>query len=253
MQLPSFKNPVFKSLTLICGITVLILLVLHLTVSLSLFWLLIPLGVWLTITSYGVFSIQSGVFISAQNTIQPIDNQVAITFDDGPHPNTAKILDILKQYNAKATFFIVGENAEKYPELVKRIANEGHTIGNHTYSHKHTFPIFGLNEIIEDISKTSIIIKKLTGKQPQFFRPPFGVTNPRIAKAVNKLNLKTIGWNIRSLDTKIKNPERVVSRVNKRIKPGSVILLHDYTDSYSKILEQILSYMSSNNYTFKTF
>lgn len=252
MQSPLFRKPVHKPISIVLVILALLVLGLAVIGLTSFLWVFPVLLIWLLFTSYGVFSIQSGVFISSINKINTNKPEIAITFDDGPHANTPAILDLLKAYNAKATFFVIGENAQNNPEILQRIAHEGHQIGNHTYTHSKLFPALKVSEMIEDIAKASIVIKKIIGKQPDTFRPPFGITNPSVTKAVKGLHLSVIGWSVRSLDTKIKNPEKVIRRIIKKTKPGSIILLHDYTSHSPEILEQILIHYSKMNYEFLT-
>ena len=173
-------------------------------------------------------------------------NQIAITFDDGPHPYSNKILDTLKKYNVKATFFLIGKQIEQHPEIAKRMKDEGHVIANHSYSHKNTFPVFPVNSMVNEIEQTNVLLHKITGVHNPYFRPPFGVTNPTIAKAVRRTGMKVIGWNLRSYDTVTKNSGKVVNRVVSRLKPGAIILLHDNREHTSQILEAILLYAQQN-------
>ncbi|MCD4793433.1 MAG: polysaccharide deacetylase family protein [Bacteroidales bacterium] len=166
-------------------------------------------------------------------------SKIHLTFDDGPDPNTTpKILKVLKKYNKKATFFCIGEKIEKHPEILKQIAEQGHEIGNHSYSHSYYFDFFRTSKVIKELDKTNKLIKKISGKDCIIFRPPFGVTNPNIAKAVKKLNLETIGWSIRSLDT-VKDKKTVLKRLEKA-KPGNIVLFHDTKTNTVEILEEFL-------------
>ncbi|MFO8067817.1 MAG: polysaccharide deacetylase family protein [Bacteroidales bacterium] len=169
-------------------------------------------------------------------------NKVAITFDDGPDPDkTLKILNVLDNYNVKATFFIIGKKAEENPGLVKLIAKSGHLIGNHSYSHSNVFPLKSTKRIRNEILRTQEIIKENTGKENIYFRPPFGITNPLIASAVKSLNLTTIGWSIRSFDTMNKEPQKIINRIKKRLRGGDIILLHDInsTELLKNLLEEL--------------
>lgn len=166
---------------------------------------------------------------------------IALTFDDGPDPiHTPRILDILKENNIKATFFLIGSKVETYPELVKRIYNEGHTIGNHTYSHSVSYTLWSSNRIYEDIRKTNDIIYKIIGKSPIYFRPPFGVTNPLIRRAVNN-RFECIGWSIRSYDTLEFIKRRSISeRIVRNIKNGDIVLLHDNREGSESLLKSVI-------------
>ncbi len=204
---------------------------------------------FLAITSWGAFDIRLNYFsnnICESNTKK--DKEIALTFDDGPHEKTIEILDVLLKYNAKATFFCIGKQIEKHPEILKRIIAEGHNVGNHSYSHSNWNGFFSTKKIASEIEQTEKLIAQFTHKKTRLYRPPFGVTNPNIAKAVLKTNQKVIGWNIRSLDTVIKNEDLILERIKKRIQPGSIVLLHDTSAKTVSVLEQLLLFLQTEGY-----
>ncbi|NPA68249.1 MAG: polysaccharide deacetylase family protein [Chlorobi bacterium] len=206
--------------------------------SFSQLWYLIPLFIWLTILFIGSKNICSQ-FYTEVKCMSDDKSKILLTFDDGPHPEiTPQILKVLKKHNQKAIFFCIGKNIEKYPEIAKQIIAEGHTIGNHSFSHSYFFDFFSTKKIIKELEKTNIIIEKLTGENCDIFRPPYGVTNPNIAKAVKILNLRVAGWNIRSLDT-VKNKKQVLKRL-KKAKPGDIVLFHDTKKDTPEILNDFL-------------
>jgi peptidoglycan/xylan/chitin deacetylase (PgdA/CDA1 family) len=167
---------------------------------------------------------------------------VVLTFDDGVDEiQTPKVLDVLKKYDAKAIFFIIGEKAEKHPHLVQRIVAEGHKIGIHSYTHKPIFPILAYDNMHKEVWDTKEILEKITGEIVDLFRPPFGVTNPNVGKVVEELNLKTIGWNIRSLDTNMSQDRlQVAERVSQKLTGRDIILLHDDRQGSEILLEALL-------------
>jgi peptidoglycan/xylan/chitin deacetylase (PgdA/CDA1 family) len=177
------------------------------------------------------------------------EKKIAITFDDGPNEMTIPVLNVLKKYNAKATFFCIGKNIETHSDILKKTINDGHTIGNHSYSHSATFDFYNKEKVIAEIEKTDDLIASVLGKKTTLFRPPYGVTNPSIRKALSVTKHKTIGWNIRSLDGIIKNEKFVLERIIKRIKPGGIVLLHDTSIETVDVLEQLLSFLEKNNYS----
>ncbi|PJJ07525.1 peptidoglycan/xylan/chitin deacetylase (PgdA/CDA1 family) [Flavobacterium sp. 1] len=177
------------------------------------------------------------------------DKKIAITFDDGPNEMTIAVLEVLKKYNAKAAFFCIGKNIETHPDILKKTINHGHTIGNHSYSHAPFFDFYNKNQVIAEIEKTDALIESVLGKKTTLFRPPYGVTNPSIRKALSVTKHKTIGWNIRSLDGVIKNEKFLLDRIIKRIKPGGIVLLHDTSVETVNVLEQLLSFLEKNNYS----
>ena len=189
---------------------------------------------------YASYYIGSGVYVKA--ICKPDAPGVVLTFDDGVDEiQTPKVLDVLKKYDAKAIFFIIGEKAEKHPHLVQRIVAEGHKIGIHSYTHKPIFPILAYDNMHKEVWDTKEILEKITGETVDLFRPPFGVTNPNVGKVVEELNLKTIGWNIRSLDTYMSQDRlQVAERVCKMLTGLDIILLHDDRQGSEILLEALL-------------
>ncbi len=179
----------------------------------------------------------------------PRKKKIAITFDDGPHPvYTLKLLDGLAQRNVKATFFIIGESAERYPEVIKRIYDEGHLIGNHTYSHVQLTCISS-TRAIEEIRKTNDIVASITGETVRYIRPPFGLYNKTLAASSN---LIPILWTVDPRDWSVLNTNSVVSHVVKKVKENDVILLHDIFDTSVDAALQIIDILLEQGYTFVT-
>ena len=203
---------------------------------------------WLTLTIIGSFHIRWNYFLKAYHKNDLVDkNVVALTFDDGPNKDyTPKVLTLLKKHNAKATFFVIGENVYDRPDILNNVIKDGHLIGNHSYYHKNSFGFLSTNKVIEELKSTNKIIEEKTNLKVKFFRPPFGVTNPNIAKAVGKLNLYTFGWSIRSLDTIAKDPEKVFQKIISKIKKGDVLLMHDTSELSIEVLEKVLKYLDQN-------
>ncbi len=174
---------------------------------------------------------------------------IALTFDDGPHYKyTSLLLDGLKERNVKATFFVLGCNAEKNYSLLKRMADEGHLIGNHTYSHKNLYRLKE-TKIKEEIDKTNQIIEAITGKMPKYFRPSYGNYNGKILKLAN---MEAILWNVDSLDWKIKNSKRITYRVINKVNDGSIILMHDIYKSSVNAALLIIDKLQQEGYEFVT-
>ncbi len=174
--------------------------------------------------------------------------KIALTFDDGPTEFTPAILDLLERYKAKATFFCIGANIEKRPQLLKEIAEKGHEIGNHTFYHGTFFDFKNSKEVLEELKKTDTLLEQVLGTKPRFFRPPYGVTNPSIKKALQVSKHMVIGWNIRSLDTILKDETKIVNRIIKQIQPGSIILLHDTSEKTVRVVAQLLLFLQQEEY-----
>jgi peptidoglycan/xylan/chitin deacetylase (PgdA/CDA1 family) len=213
-------------------------------------WYFVLAGVfWFVVAVIGSAFIGSNYHVKTYcSNPSETDKNIAITFDDGPHPMTLQVLDVLKKHNAKATFFCIGKNIERHPEILQRIIDEGHIVGNHSYSHSHFFDFYRKNGVIQELEKTDAIIEKISGRQPHFFRPPYGVTNPSIRRALEVTKHKVIGWNIRSLDGAIKNESVIFNRIAKRISPGGIVLLHDTSIQTVNVLERLLVTLREKNY-----
>ncbi|MBQ4821345.1 polysaccharide deacetylase family protein [Aquimarina sp. MMG016] len=214
-------------------------------------WSMLLVGLaWFLITAYGVTNIRSGFFLKSYSYNPNVQfNTVAITFDDGPDENTLKVLEVLDKYEVKATFFCIGKQIETFPEIAKQIVEKGHIIGNHTYTHAQLIDIYGTKKFTKEITDTDKVLRDVIGKTSLLFRPPYGVTNPNIAKAVKVTGHKVIGWNKRSFDTTIPSEKAILKRVTKGLKKGDVILLHDTKNITISVLEQLLLFLQKNNFT----
>lgn len=192
-------------------------------------------------------------------------NVVALTFDDGPKPEFCQpILDILDRYGAKATFFVVGREAQDSPDLIMRMADSGHEIGNHSYSH---IPIKNMpvGEALGDIQRCSEVIYNITGKQPKYFRPPGGEYNSGIANGLKKMGLTTVYWSLNAVDYNddmtpgYEVPEdyqatakELSKRIVDNVSPGTIILMHNGSEQTVIALPFILSELKNRGYGFVT-
>ena len=226
----------------------LVLLALSFFAPIKWWWFLLVFVIRFLILVIGSFSISSNFHLKAYCS-NPLETKkiISLTFDDGPNENTLFILDILKRHNVKATFFCIGKNIEKHPEILKRIMEEGHVVGNHSYSHSNFFDFYRKKHVIAEIRKTDALIESISGKKVQLFRPPYGVTNPSIRKALEVTKHKVIGWNIRSLDGILKDEKIIFERIKNRIAPGGIVLLHDISHTVT-ILERLMLHLEENKY-----
>lgn len=212
-------------------------------------WAWIALFVtWFAIVVYGSFAIRANYHLKAINKLSADERCVALTFDDGPSPYTNEVLDLLKAHNAKATFFCIGRQIEKHPDILLRIVREGHSLGNHTYSHDKNMGFKSSQELIHEIEKTNKVILDFSGQRTRIFRPPFGVTNPKFRKALEECQMTVIGWTIRSLDTVLNNESKILKRIEKKLSPGSIILLHDTSERSVRVLARLLKNLADLNY-----
>lgn len=239
----------YKSVNIITIIALLVFLLTSFFYNLSLWFLILLSIVWFLTTLAGSFFIKWNYHFKSLHSNKAIkENQIAITFDDGPHPEfTPKVLQLLKKHNAKATFFCVGKHIEAYPKVFNDIIKQGHTVGNHTYSHTNNFGFLKTKKVIEELQKTNAIAKNSIGLTMSLYRPAFGVTNPRIKKAIQSTKLKPIGWSIRSLDTTFRTPDKIFNRTTKNLSKGDVILLHDTSLKSIMVLERLLLFLQEQH------
>lgn len=201
---------------------------------------------FISVTAYGSAQIQANYFVKSINKggrRSGTGKAVALTFDDGPDPDsTPRILDILRENDLKATFFVIGRKAAEYPHLLQRIADEGHTIGNHSFSHHNLIGVFSKRKLQADIQRCNETIKEITGLSPMLFRPPFGVTNPRYAAVLKDLQMQSVGWSLRSLDTRAKNRYQLIQKIISKLKPRDIVLLHDHLPLTADSLADIIGH-----------
>ena len=204
---------------------------------------------WFVITAFGSFFVGWDYHLKSLHGNKRIaGNWVSITFDDGPHPKfTPRALNLLKEHGAKATFFCIGQQIENHPDIVRLILADGHSIGNHTYSHSKAFGFFRSEKVKNELAKTQSIVKELTGLEMNLYRPAFGVTNPQIGKAVKSLGLYSIGWSVRSLDTTPRSEKMILNRITSQVVKGDIILLHDTSEKTIAVLERLLVFMREEN------
>ena len=235
----------------------------------SVITILCILAIVLSITVFMVWasaSIRSGVYVRVFCREKTDRKVVYLTFDDGPHPpETERVLDVLRERGARATFFLIGSKVSGNEAVLRRMLEEGHALGLHTYSHAGTFPLLSFDKMLADVNDGKHAVESVAGKKISLFRPPFGVTNPTISKVVRTLGLHTVGWDVRSFDTMFcKSSEHfckqsghdwyvpVVERIMKQVRPGSVILLHDRLDGASELLALLLDSLAASGYDFTT-
>lgn len=180
--------------------------------------------------------------------VETQDKKVAFSFDACWGASyTPALLEILKENNIKTTFFLTGFWVEKYPEIVKKIAEEGHEIGNHTYSHPH------LNSLSEEqikieLEKVGNMIFELTEQKPYLFRPPFGEYSNKVITTAQRCNYQTIQWSIDSLDWKELGKEPMVQRVTENLHPGAIILFHNNGTFTAEALPEIINFVKGEGY-----
>ena len=166
--------------------------------------------------------------------------KIALTFDDGPHPRvTNKILDVLSKYGVRATFFMVGENVKNYPDTAKRVAREGHEIGNHTYTHPH-IKNMDAHELLTEMAKCDKAIKEVTGvSSVKLFRPPEGVIDSAVKAISSEKGYSIILWRIDTRDWAGSSVYDIKSNIERNVQTGDIILMHDYISKKCHTVEAI--------------
>ena len=184
------------------------------------------------------------------STTQPV---IALTFDDGPHrDHTAKLLDILKQEEVPATFFVLGRNVQAHPQLVRRMAADGHEVGNHTWSHP-ALPSIGADRVNHELSKTSNIIQEVTGQPPTIMRPPYGALDQGTKQQIwGNHQMHIILWSVDPLDWKKPGAKIIRQRLVSRAAPGAILLAHDIHLGTIQAIPGVIQDLKSKGYQFVT-
>lgn len=180
--------------------------------------------------------------------VEEDEKKVSISFDAAwGNEQTETLLDILDDKNVKSTFFLVGAWVDKYPESVKEIAKRGHDVGNHSDTHAH-LPQLTDDGIKEELTNCNDKVKKLIGKSPTLFRPPYGDYNNNVVSVTNSLNMYCVQWDIDSLDWKDPTPQQMVERIKNNLKNGSIILMHNGAKNTPEALPQIIDAIKGEGY-----
>ncbi|MGM0598652.1 MAG: polysaccharide deacetylase family protein [Candidatus Rifleibacteriota bacterium] len=180
------------------------------------------------------------------------EKYIALTFDDGPHQeNTAEILKVLNKNKVKATFFVVGTRAQLYPEVLARISQAGHALGNHSWYHK-SLAKQTKSRSLDSLQKTNDLISGITGKPCYLVRPPYGHTNEKVKKLIHEQGWHEVMWDCDSRDWENKDPDHILFRIMKSIAPGSIVLLHDIHPGAAGMLQTLITAFKKENYRFIT-
>lgn len=186
----------------------------------------------LTIVLLGVLNPRLSMFASVVCSAASGRLEIALTFDDGPSPQTTpKVLAELARHDARATFFVLGDKAARHPELLRAITAAGHEIGVHGWAHDRLLSVRHPRRIMAEIDRARSVIHTITGFRPQLFRPPVGHVSPRTAVASRDLGLTLVGWSVRARDgLEHTTTSDVVKRVTGGLRPGAIVLLHDASE-----------------------
>jgi peptidoglycan/xylan/chitin deacetylase (PgdA/CDA1 family) len=190
----------------------------------------------------------SGQAVRADGELQD-EKKIAITFDDGPHPTyTEELLDGLKERDVRATFFVTGEHAQLHPDIIRRMQEEGHLIGNHTYSHIQ-LTAKNRETFCEELIRTNEVIEAITGEEVLYVRPPYGSWDKSLEK---ELNMFPVLWTVDPLDWSLQNTEAVTARILDKAQENSIILLHDYYETSVEAALCSIDILKEEGYSFVT-
>lgn len=233
----------FRNTSILFIIVFVLLLTLIIINGISFVYLLFPIILYLIILFIGVTNITFDFYLPSIKKLKD-NQQVLLSFDDGPDSMyTPLILDLLDQYQAKAMFFVIGKHVEKSKLLLKEIHDRGHIIGNHSWSHSNYFSIFRMDRMIKEVKQSNDMIEEIIKEKPIYFRPPFGITNPRIAKLVRKTGMKSVSWSFRSYDGANRPNEKIFSLLKKEIKGGEILLFHDNRAATYELLKEVIPWL----------
>jgi peptidoglycan/xylan/chitin deacetylase (PgdA/CDA1 family) len=228
---------------------VLLSLAAQMVFSVPVYFYIILAGVYLLVLFYGCYYVGSNFFIPIICSVKTDKKVIALSFDDGPAAeNTLQILQLLKDSNAKAAFFCIGSRIAGNEAILKQAYNEGHLIANHTFSHHFWFDMFSAKKMLADMRMMDKAMNNVIGKTPKLFRPPYGVTNPNLKKAIIQGNYIPVGWSMRSMDTVIKDEKKLLNKVISKIKPGAVFLFHDTSNTTVAVLPALIKHIQANGY-----
>ena len=207
------------------------------------------LVIYLLVLFCGAYFIQANFFLRSVLRGDPSVKQIAISFDDGPAGAcTIELLDILAAHAAPAAFFCIGKNIVGQEEILRRMILEGHLVGNHSGSHGFFFDLLPARKMLADLQSMDAATLQAIEKKPLLFRPPYGVTNPAVARAVRLGNYQSVGWSVRSMDTVTKEPEKLFQRMMAALAPGKIFLFHDTSDATRQMLGKFLDAVRLQGY-----
>ena len=172
--------------------------------------------------------------------------EISLTFDDGPDPEvTPRVLELLDRYQAKASFFCIGEKAAAHPELVKEIARRGHSVENHSYHHYNAFAFFSMSKLRREVDAAQEAVAAITGRTPAFFRAPAGFRSPLLDPVLASRGLRYVSWTRRGFDAVSGNSTRILRELTRGLAAGDVLLMHDTVPVVLSVLPALLEQVSA--------
>lgn len=239
----------FRNTTILFIVLLLVLIGYDVSNNLSLVFYLLLALLYSLILFYGSYFVWSGFFIKVICSVKTNKKEIAISFDDGPaNSYTPEILKVLGDYQVETAFFCIGNRIAGNEQLLQQLLERGHIIGNHSYSHHFWFDLFSSKKMLADLKMMDRRVEAVTGLRPRLFRPPYGVTNPNLRKAIQQGNYIPVGWSVRSMDTVINDEKKLLAKVMRSIKPGAIILFHDTSKTTLDILPVFIRTVREQGY-----
>jgi len=239
----------FRSANIAFGVLLLVLLVLDMQYKVPALFYILLVFFYSLVLFYGSYFVQSQFYMKTVCKADTAEKKIALTFDDGPlNSYTPQLLSVLSNHNVMATFFCIGKNAATHTALLRQVHQQGHIIGSHSFSHGLWFDLLSAKKMEADLQQAHAVFKKELDCNIKWFRPPYGVTNPNLKKAVERMGYTAIGWNVRSMDTVAKDEQGLLKKLKQSLKPGAVFLFHDTMAITVKVLPDFIIYAQQQGY-----
>ena len=213
------------------------------------YWIILLVLLYFSLSVILSFFIRSGYFMKVLSRAETSEKIISITFDDGPDPLlTPLLLDILKESDTPATFFCIGKKISGNETVLVRMMTQGHLIGTHSFSHSNGFDLFSPARMRIEFQRSSNLVAGTTGRKPLLFRPPYGVINPMVRRALKGTGYHVIGFSNRAWDTSSEKEEIIFERLKKNLSPGDIILLHDTVPATVEAVRKLIEYTKQAGY-----
>ena len=239
----------FRNTNIVFIVLLLFIIALNIVAGVSVYVYALLLFVYSLIVFWGCYFINSNFFLPVICSSGTQQKQIAISFDDGPVDHfTPEILELLAQQNVEAAFFCIGNRVDQNGSLLKKIYSQNHLVANHSYSHHFWFDLFSAKKMLADLRRMDLAMEKVIGVKPKLFRPPYGVTNPNLKKAIVQGGYTPVGWSVRSMDTVNNNEKKLLDKIINALKPGAVYLFHDTSKTTVAVLPAFLRHARERGY-----
>lgn len=239
----------FRNTNIVFIVLLLFIIALNIVAGVSVYVYALLLFVYSLIVFWGCYFINSNFFLPVICSSGTQQKQIAISFDDGPVDHfTPDILELLAQQNVEAAFFCIGNRVDQNGSLLKKIYSQNHLVANHSYSHHFWFDLFSAKKMLADLRRMDLAMEKVIGVKPKLFRPPYGVTNPNLKKAIVQGGYTPVGWSVRSMDTVNNNEKKLLDKIINALKPGAVYLFHDTSKTTVAVLPAFLRHARERGY-----